>query len=159
MVSQFACIDKPIIGWGPLAEDTGGYVANYLAKYASEEDFENYMKSVQDDAIYGYRYRKIPAHSHIEAAWLHYGIFGLILWIYVFFLMYKYIRFYAASIPQWFGYLAPGLCGMAWVILFSPPGGRLGDMFFVACLLCCKAVYNSRIMLPLEMVREVHKLQ
>ena len=153
----FACVDKPIIGWGPMAEDTGGYVANYLSKYASDEDFERYVNSVQADAIYGYRRRMIPAHSHIEAAWLHYGIFGLILWLYVFFLMYKYLRSYAASIPQWFGYLASGLCGMVWTIFFSPPGGRLGDMFFVACLLCCRAVAKNKMALPHQMQIEISK--
>lgn len=150
----FACIDKPIIGWGPKPEDTGNYVLDYLTKYATDEDLRAYIQSLQSDAIYGYRRRLIPAHSHIEASWLQYGIFGLLLWLYVFWLMYKYVRSYAVAIPQWFGYIGLSLLGMIWTILFSPMGGRLGDMFFVVCLLFSRAVFRGRIALPCEMVSE-----
>lgn len=150
----FACADRPIVGWGPKAEDKGGYVEKFLTKYGSYEDLEQYLRVLRWSAANGCPYRMIPAHTHIGAFWLFYGIFGLLLWLYVFWLMYKYIRCYASAIPQWFGFLGLLLCGKVWAILFSPPGGRIGDVFFIVCLLFCRAVATNKMKLPYEMELE-----
>ena len=41
-----ACVDKPIVGFGPWAMDTNGYVGDFLSKYGTYEDYENYMANV-----------------------------------------------------------------------------------------------------------------
>ena len=152
-----ACLDYPIIGLGPRAEDRYGYIENYLQKYASQEDFENYLADARNQRRkYGYFYELIPAHSHIVYFWLWYGIFGLFIWLYVFWMMYKYFRAYAFAIPQWYGYMCLSIPALCWDILFSPPGGRLSMTFFITCLHFCRAVALRKINLPMEMQVEAY---
>lgn len=152
-----ACWDYPIIGLGPRPEDRNGYTENYLRKYASQEDFDNYIRSVEFMKRRGEFYRGVPDHSHIVYFWLRYGFFGLLLWLYVFWLMFKYVKKYSSSIPQWYGYMCLATPAMIWNILFSPPGGRLTTTFFIVCMLFCQAIANGKVRLPVEMELEVMK--
>lgn len=151
-----ACIDYPIIGLGSRAEDRYGYTENYLRKYASQEDYDSFLAEIE---FYkkktGQAYTLIPAHSHLVQFWLWFGIFGLLLWLYVFGLMIRYMCRYASAIPQWYGYMCLTIPAMCWNILFSPPGGRMGTSFFVVCLLFCKAVSQKKMSLPIAMELEI----
>lgn len=146
-----ACIDHPIIGLGPRALDKDGYVKRYIEKYATYQDLVDYVQRAERHARLGFFEGQIPAHSHIVYFWLYYGIFGLIIWLYVFWLMYKYLRNYAPMIPQWYGYMCVMIPTVTWNIFFSPPGGRLTTILFIVCLLFSRAIYNKKIQLPLEM--------
>lgn len=155
-----ACLDHPIVGFGPKGEDTEGYVERYLQKYGAPEDYTsyvNYMYRVAREQ--GYVYKTIPAHSYIGMFWIYYGIFGLIIWIYVLCLFYLYLRKYASSIPQWFGYIAWSMPALVWDIFFSPYGGRVSGPSVVVCILFAKAVFNRRIRLPYEMELEAQKYE
>lgn len=153
-----AALDHPLVGFGPSPEDKGGYALNYLAKYGTFEDYEAYRKAVQNAYREG-RPFQIPLHSYITFFWLSYGIVGFILWIYVLMLIFFYLRKYAPAIPQVFGMIAMSTPGMVWAIFFSPPGVRVGAMNFVVFILFCRAVYKKKFILPVEMQREIIKVE
>ena len=158
-VGLFACIDNPFIGFGPWALDDKGYYEDFLAKYGAAEDYEVYLKSRMDMARLGIseRIRLIPAHSHIVAFWLWYGIFGLVFWVYVIFVLLRYLRQDCYAIPQWFFWVACGIPATLWHIFFSPMGTRTGiPMLIVACLIT-RQVRRGRFFLPLKMQAEIHR--
>ena len=41
-----ACVDKPIVGFGPWPVDYGGYTGEFLSKYADAEDAQRYYDSL-----------------------------------------------------------------------------------------------------------------
>ena len=155
-----AAIDKPIIGHGPKAEDKNGYVERYLSRYGTDDDLKNYIGEMELAAKRGQGgFRFIPMHSYIVSFWVQYGIFGLILWLYVLYLAFMYFRKYAPMIPQWYGYLCLGICNLMWDVLFSPFSSRLGVPFMVCCILFAKALYERRIQLPYNMEMEIYRIK
>lgn len=151
-----ACLDRPILGFGPKGEDTKGYVEEYLRKYGGPEDYIQYVQSLHNRLkMYGYVYKTIPTHSHIAMFWVYYGIAGLLIWIYVLWLIYVYFRRCASSIPQWYGYMVVTIPSAVWAILFSPYSGRVSVSLYITCLLIAKAVNEKKMMLPIEMEMEV----
>lgn len=153
-----ACLDHPIVGFGPRGEDTEGYVERYLQKYGAPEDYVSYVNYNYRVAMEnGYVYKSIPAHSYIGMFWVYYGIFGLVIWIYVLWIFYLYLRKYAAAIPQWFGYVAWNMPLMVWDIFFSPYGGRVSGPSIVVCVLFAKAVTERKMCLPPEMEIDASK--
>lgn len=149
-----ACIDRPIIGFGPRTEDRYGYAERFYKKYGTHEDVQNYFRTVQLYLSRTGGFPPIPDHSHLVYFWLRYGVFGLTLWMFVFWQMFMYFRRYSSAVPQWYGYMCLTIPSMCWSILFNPPGGRTSTTFFVVCLLMCRAIYKRRIMLPFEMEME-----
>ena len=152
-----ACLDNPLIGFGPKGEDKDGYVEKYLQKYGAPDDYESYVRSLYAAAQKGYTYRTIPAHSFIGMFWIYYGIFGLLLWIYVLYLFYVYMRRCAHAVPQWYGFIALSIPPMVWDIFFSPYGGRVSGPCLVVCILFAKAVAEGKLRLPYEMEAEARK--
>lgn len=153
-----ACLDRPIIGFGPKAEDRNGYVERYLRDFAAQEDYENYIQSLiyhksRGEALY----IKIPDHSHLIMFWLYYGIVGLFLWMYVLWLFFGYLRRYSVCIPQYFGYVAMGISANLWHIFFSPFAARIDTPLLICCILFCKAIYGRRLKLPYDMEIEARK--
>lgn len=155
-VGVIACLDSPIIGFGYKAADEKGYAGDFLYKYGNEDDYKLWEREVRGSYLSGKR-MLIPAHSHIACFWLYYGIFGLILWLYVLYLIFDYIRHHIHVIPQWYCYLACGACAMVWNIFFSPYGSRVSVPFYIACILLVRAVSKGSIPLPLEMEEEAQK--
>lgn len=151
-----AALDKPFLGHGPHAIDKKGYYERFLQDYASEDEYQQYLigRSRHNAA-----FSIIPTHSHLMAFWVWYGIFGLWLWLYVLYLMCKYFRCYAASVPQWFAYFAYCIPGLAWDIFFSPFGWRVYSTTIIVGLLYVKAVYERRIMLPIDMQTEIEEVE
>lgn len=160
-VGLFACLDRPLVGHGPWALDTSDYYVNYLAKYGQPEDYDYYVRTMQYYRRIGAgsRMRLIPAHSHIVVFWLWYGILGLPFWLYVLKLIYDWCRNCPSAIPQWYGYFAVSIPSFLWGIVFSPFGARIQTVTIIVCLLMARAVQRGRIQLPMEMIREIEKME
>lgn len=158
-IGLLACRDKPIIGWGPWPKDERGYVQEFITKYGTYEDLQ-YLIGVQEWNRMNGRYeRLLPCHSCITEFWAWYGIFGLIFWIYVMFVLLRYLKQDVAAVPQWFAWLACSLPSMFWAIFFSGMVDRFGmTMIVVACLMA-RAVRKNRFQLPYEMIQEIEKLE
>lgn len=153
----YAAIKKPILGYGPWAIDRDGIYREFVSEYGNWEDAEKYNRSFYDHFARGL-YSLVPAHSHIVGFWVQYGIFGLILWLYVFYLIYKLLKWNLSAIPQWYGYFALTVCSCLWNILFSPYGQRAEVPFFIAAMLFADAVRKRRISLSPQMIYELQRL-
>ena len=135
-----ACVDKPIVGFGPWAMDTNGYVGDFLSKYGTYEDYENYMANVARNMREGRSMHMIPFHSHITEFWLWFGIFGLIFILYVLFVVLRFLKQDCWVVPQWFMWIAASIPGFLWGIFFSPWTDRVGGIVFVLACLMARAV-------------------
>ena len=144
-----ACIDHPILGLGPRAEDNGGYVSDFLSKYGTPEEFAYYCYLSETVG-----YRALPCHSYLTSFWLWFGAPGLIFWLYVFWLIYKYYRNYIDAVPQWFGYFSLNIPMLLWDIFFSPYSWRINNGLMLCALLLSRAYAQRRILLPEFMERE-----
>ena len=157
-VGLWACVDKPIVGWGPWAMDVDGYYENFLRKYGSLEDYMYYLAVRRNNLLTSIReYPSIPAHSHITEFWLWFGLPGLVFILYSLFVILRYVKQDLIAVPQWYGWLLCGVPGMLWSICFSALSNRIVlPTFIVACLIA-RAVRKGRFRLPLEMEREIVK--
>lgn len=155
-----ACVDKPIVGFGPWASDNDGYVEEFLRKYASQQDYLDYVKWQEYYNRNGVVHRfKIPAHAYITEFWLWYGIFGLLFWIYVIFVLLRYLKQDCWAVPQWFMWLAASIPGYFWGIFFSPWADRVGGVLFVVACLMARAVRLGCQALPEGMICEINKIK
>ena len=150
-----ACIDKPIIGFGPKPLDTKGYYGDMLRKYGNPDDYEAYSRAIISQAKLGIREHLIPAHSGIASFWLQYGIIGLVFWLYVLGMFLKFFKKYSFEIPQWYGYCILGISDFMWDIFFSPFSGRIYIAVLMSCILFARAVSLRRLQLPWEMRNEI----
>lgn len=158
-IGLLACRDKPIVGWGPWAIDTKGYREEFMSKYGTYEDVLQLQRNIERMAKVGLTYdgRRIQCHAYITEFWVWYGVFGLLFWVYVIFVLLRYLRQDCYAVPQWFAWLACSIPGMFWGIFFSPFADRFGvSMFVVACLMA-RAVRKGRFQLPMEMIAEIEK--
>lgn len=152
-----ACVDKPLIGFGPWAEDRGGYNLEFISRYGSPEDWQAYYLGEQLIVRNG-GFNMIMAHSFITNFWLWFGIFGLVIWIYISFVLLRYLKQDCWAVPQWYFWLATAVPGYFWAICFSPFGGdRVGRVMFVVACLFVRAVRKGRQQLPYEMQMEILK--
>ena len=138
----YCAIRKPIIGYGPWAIDWDGLGGDFLRKYGSSEDYENYLR-FQRASIR--RLSVIPSHSCIVGFWTWYGIFGLLLWLYILRLYWKTFTVYFTCYPPWFGCVATILPTAIWDAFFSPYGNRIMMALFFAMCLFLKAVNEKRL--------------
>lgn len=134
-IGGFACLQKPILGYGPWAVDEKGITDEFMRKYGNSEDYEQMVK----DDMYAQKrgitiMRLLPSHSAIIGWWLWYGVLGLPIWIYVLYLMYDTVRHRIAAVPDFFGLFATMLPTYLWAMFFSPFGGRLNWAFIVTML-------------------------
>ena len=144
-----ACVDKPIIGFGPWAIDRGGYAIEFISKYGTPDDYDYFL------AREGNGEHLIPAHAHITEFWCWYGIFGLLFWLYVLFVFARYLRQDCWAVPQWYMWIAASIPGFCWGIFFSPWSDRVGGILFVVACLMARAVRKGRQPLPAAMILEV----
>lgn len=155
-----ACVDRPIVGLGPWAIDNAGYTTTFLSKYADEEDYREYIDVVNYYALRGASsLRLIPCHSYITQFWLWYGVFGLVFWIYVIFVLVRYLRQDCFAVPQLYMWLAASTPSFLWGIFFSPLSERFGPMLFVVACLMVRATRRGVCVLPAHMIREINKIQ
>ena len=157
-IALSACIDNPILGLGPKAEDRQGYVESFMAKYGNIDD---YYAMISNWKRGGIGYAIIPTHSHIASFWLWYGLPGLLLWLYVILLIIQFFRRYMTAIPQLYGYFCLGAVSMMWSIFFNPYGFRLHDNLLIVCLLFARAIGKRLMALPfdyeMELIRYARK--
>lgn len=154
-----ACIDKPIIGFGPWARDEVGYTREFLSKYGTYEDYDSYLKHEQYGFMMGFDAHLIPCHAYITEFWLWYGIAGLLFWLYIVFVLIRYLRQDCYVVPQWYMWLAAAIPGYMWGVFFSPFSDRVGSMVFVVAVLMARAVRQGCQPLPAEMLAEIQKVE
>ena len=156
-----ACRDKPIVGWGPWAIDKGGYAEEFIERFGTFEDVMNLQRSRINAARSGMSLGggMIPFHAYITQFWLWYGIFGLLFWVYVIFVLLRFLKQDVYAVPQWFAWLACSVPAMFWDIFFNPFADRFGvSLFIVACLMA-RAVRRGKFQLPYDMVEEINKIE
>lgn len=141
-VGLIAALDKPFLGHGAWAPDNKGYYADFLSKYGSDKDYKTYFSSSERGFI--------PAHSQVIGFWLWFGIFGLLFWLYVFYIYFITLGKNMAVMPEWYGYLALWLPGALWNFFFSPFGNRVLSCSLITVCLFVKAVAEGRLVLPLS---------
>ena len=133
-VGLYACLQKPIVGHGPWPIDKEGYRVYFLKKYGTTEEIKN---AIELSSVYSMK--GIPAHSHLVGYWLEYGILGLPFWLYVLWLMYRYLKQDVEVMPELFGWLALSIPSLIWSILFNPYAGRIGIPIVVVALVLIHA--------------------
>lgn len=154
-----ACIDKPLVGFGPWAQDEVGYQAKFLLKYGDAEDYDNYMRLHAINNSLGYvRARNlIPCHSVVTQLWLWCGISGLLFCLYIFYALLRYMREDCWAVPQWYFWIGASVPGLFWDMCFNPLEGRVAlPMIVVACLIV-RAVRKGQMVLPEIMYEEILK--
>ena len=151
-----ACVDKPIIGFGPWALDDKGYIEEFLARYADYEDYANYIKSINYARAHGLVFfNLIPCHAVVTELWLWYGISGLIFCLYVFFAVLRYLKEDCWAVPQWFFWIGASVPGLFFNMIFNPLSSRVGIPFVVVACLIVRAVRKGRLQMPNEMIVEI----
>lgn len=159
-IGGYACLKRPVLGYGPWALDTEGIYDEFMRKYGNAEDYEMMLKARADDARFGVSrgYHLIPGHSAIIGWWLWYGILGLFVWFYILYIMYDTIRHRIAAVPAFFGFFATMLPANIWGLVFSPFGSRMAWAFFVTMLLVNRMLddqqktgFQYRIGMPQQM--------
>lgn len=153
-----ACVDKPIVGFGPWALDKNGYVETFLTKYGTHEDYMRHISKLEYARQSGDVIGMIPCHAHITEFWLWFGIFGLLFWVYVIFVLLRYLKQDCWAVPQWFMWIAASIPGYFWGIFFSPWASRVSGILFVVACLMVRAVRQRRIALPPTMIREIQRV-
>ena len=153
-----ACVDKPIVGFGPWAIDRDGYTSEFLRRYGTYEDYENILRMEADARERGQQ-SLIPCHAYITEFWLWYGIAGLLFWLYVIFVFVRFLRQDCWVVPQWYMWLAAGIPGYCWGIFFSPLGERAINMMFIVACLMARAVRLGMQPLPNYMKEEIFKVE
>ena len=129
-IATIAALDKPLVGHGSHAIDNNYYVADFLRKYGSDVDQKLYYESALN------LIHKIPYHTQIVTFWMWHGIFGLIFWVSVLYLVVWTLFKGMAVCPSMFGYLALVLPLLLWDLFFSPFGSRVSECAtFVVCLI------------------------
>lgn len=154
-IGLLACRDKPIIGWGPWTNDEGGYIEEFMRRFGTQEDYDAFMGVMAWNLRFGHVTRWLPCHSYISEFWAWYGIFGLLFWFYVIFVLLRYLKQDVAAVPQWYAWLACSIPGMLWGIFFSPLSDRFGVPLFVVACLMARAVRQCRFQLPAEMIQQI----
>jgi len=158
-VGFLAIADSPIFGKGYWARDTEGYNEQFIAKYGTLEDYEHYRNFRKYLNSIGVFDRGIPCHSHITSFWLWYGLPGLLFWLYVIYITFRYLKNDAWAVPQWFYWLAAGIPGLMWNVLFSPFHSRVELPLYVVGILIARAVRLGKYQLPYEMIREIEEVE
>lgn len=135
-----AALDRPIVGHGSQAFDTKGYEREFIFEYGSDIERKNYLCAEAKGYL-----RTIRSHSHIICYWMWHGVFALLFWIYVFYLLLQTIRRRLSLIPEWFGYFALTLPAFAWDYFFSPLGLRVNECVLYASMLILVRLERLRI--------------
>lgn len=156
-VAMTAAAQHPILGCGPKAEDRTGLVQEFYRKYGTSEDYDNYVRTEVHLRSFGFRARRIPAHSHIASFWLWYGLPGLVLWIYVLWVFFRFFQWHLTVVPQWFGYFAMMIPSTLWGIFFSPFNDRIDICALITCCLLARGIHARRIPLPPDVAMEAWK--
>jgi len=154
-MGAYAAIHQPIIGFGPWAIDWKGYADEFRQKFGYY-DYEEESKRARYLALMGYGsyVHRIPAHSCLIGGWLWYGIFGLIMWLYILHLVFKFFMKATDAVPQWWPLFSVLLPRFLWDIFFSPFGARVQVAAIVVALLFAIGAASGRIKLDPDATKE-----
>lgn len=155
-VGILACLDRPIQGWGPWAQDQHGYLEEFVTRFGSDEDIER-MREAQQTVWRTRGYKMLFCHSYITQFWVWFGIAGLLFWLYALFVLFRYLRQDINAVPQWYAWLACSIPGVLWSIFFSPFNERISAIMILTACLMARAVRLGRFQLPPEMLEEIAK--
>ena len=108
---------SPIIGAGSQFYDRWGYVDK--SPYINHYDMTG--KFIPRE--------RFPGHSCVVGAWTSAGIFGLLFWICVIGLKINLLGKRSYAFGDYGAFVAAGILGSSWHILFSPYGCRGGLLF------------------------------
>lgn len=156
-VGLMAVADKPIVGFGPWAVDDKGYYEAFYSRYASTEDYEELMRTIFNRAKAGLSPSNllIECHACWLQFWVWYGLIGMVFWLYVVFVLFRFLRRDCWVVPQWFFWLGASAPGVLWMILFSPYTTRVLTPIMLVGYLMARAVRNGRVCMPVEMIKEI----
>ena len=142
-----ALLDSPIIGLGPYARDTKGYTQEFLAKYGTEKDLDDFYRRLRRFGIRGSELQ-LPRHSTLCQFWCDSGIIGLIFSLYYIYLVLMFFLKYSSVIPQWYGYFVIVIPPSLFAFFFNPYTDRFGYPLQIASLLIVRAVAERKIPVP-----------
>lgn len=160
-VGFLACVDNPIFGLGPWAQDDENYYTEFVAKYGAQEDYDKLvrwkMNPLHDTGTMAWN--MIPVHSMITQFWCWFGLGGLVFVIMTIWVFIRYLKHDVAAVPQWFFWIACTLPARFWDIGFSPFSRRVGiPLMLVACCIA-DAVRRKKIALNQVAQEEIIKAQ
>ena len=138
-VGLAACVEKPIIGYGPWARDKEGFLYRYIQENGSDESLENYNRALQYGITPG-----LPSHSYVISFWLWFGILGLICMLYTGWLYFTTLKNRMHVVPELYGYFAFMLPSVTWAWFFSPFGGRTSSTLLMVLCLFAKAIDEGK---------------
>lgn len=110
---------SPFVGAGSEFRDQWGYVNQ--SKYVVHEIAGHYID-----------YQTFWGHSCIVGAWTANGLFGLVFWLYVLYLIFDFIGKKVFVLGDLGPFVIFGMVSLCWAILFSPYGGFRGKAMFCA---------------------------
>jgi hypothetical protein len=156
-VGLLAVVDKPIFGFGPWAVDDKGYYEAFYSRYASAEDYEELLRIniTLYKAGLSRSYGLIECHACWLQFWVWYGLVGMIFWLYVIFVLFRYLRQDCWVVPQWFFWLGASAPGVLWMIFFSPYTTRVLMPIMLVGYLMARAIRYGRVCMPVEMIKEI----
>ena len=145
-IGLYAVLHQPIVGFGPWAVDWNGYEEEFRQKYGLY-DYEEAAKTQAYLRQLGMNpnIRFIPAHSHIVGSWLWYGIFGLIMWCYFLYLIFRFFKEAPDVLPQWWPLLVIAMPSRLWHIFFSPFSHRSLTGAIICALLLAIGIGRRKI--------------
>lgn len=114
--SLIAVYNSPIIGYGSYAKDLYGFNIR-AAKLTGDVDDLFIMKFGKDSFI--------RSHSHIWGTWVNHGIFGVFIWLFLIFLLIKFLIKYSFYIQKYFLISSISIFSILWKVLFSPFSERV----------------------------------
>ena len=142
-VCAYAACQHPVIGRGSWALDYDGLYLEFLSKYGNQDDYVRAAKVFERNP----GLRRIPAHSHIMTYWMWHGIFGLLLWVYIIYIVITTMIRNMQIVQGLLGYFALSIPLFLWDVLFSPAGYRVSEaVLFVLCLLVRKKAREMDVM-------------
>lgn len=138
-VGLAACVERPIIGYGPWARDRDGFLYRYIKENGSDESLDDYNRALK----YGFT-PGLPSHSHVITFWLWFGVFGLICMLYTGWLYFSTLKNRMHIVPELYGYFAFMLPSVAWAWFFSPFGQRTASTLLMVLCLFTRAIEQGR---------------
>lgn len=149
-VGLLAVADKPIFGFGPWAVDDKGYYVAFYSRYATVDDYTELA-----NARLRMSYNLIECHACWLQFWVWYGLIGMVFWVYVLFVVLRYLRRDCWVVPQWFFWLGASAPGVLWMIFFSPYTTRVLTPIMLVGYLMARAVRLGRVNMPESMLHEI----
>lgn len=134
-----AALDKPLIGQGSHAIDTHGYMVDIVSKYGDLSEVERASKIILTGLV------NIKAHSHVINYWMWHGIFGLLFWVYVIWIVAGTLFRRMGVLPLYYGYLAMTIPAFMWDVFFSPLSLRVNAcVLMVVCVIVKKIAEDTK---------------